>query len=84
MRNEVQQYRDNGITDTGKISTAMKVAQETGLSAQELSYAMKLADNIGKSGWNDPKIREDYKNRYKDAIPGTNGEKIWNSIENFL
>ena len=45
---------------------------------------MKLAENIGRSGWNDPKVREDFKNRYKSAIPGANGEKIWNLIENFV
>lgn len=80
IRNAVQTYRDNGITDTSKIKTAMK----SGLSAQEGAYAIKLADMIGRSGWNNPKTREDFEKRYKSAIPGANGDKIWNSIESLL
>ena len=80
MRRQIQTYRDSGITDTSKISTAMK----TGLSAQEGAYAVKLAGIIGRSGWNDPKTRKDFERRYRSAIPGPNGDKIWNSIEKLL
>lgn len=80
IRNAVQTYRDNGITDTSKIKTAMK----SGLTPQEGAYAVKLADMIGRSGWNNPKTREDFEKRYKSAIPGASGDKIWKSIESLL
>ena len=80
MRNVVQVYRDSGITDTGKIATAMK----SGLSPQEGAYAIKLAEMIGRSGWNNPSTRKDFETRYKSKIPGGNGNKIWNSIEDLL
>ena len=81
MRNAVQVYRDNGITDTGKIQTAMK----SGLSEQEGAYAIKLAQMIGRDGWNDPAKRADFEKRYKSSMPqGANTEKIWNSIESLL
>ncbi len=80
IRNAVQTYRDNGITDTSKIKSAMK----EGLSPQEGAYAIKLAGMIGRSGWNNPKTREDFEKRYKSAIPGASGDKIWKSIESLL
>ena len=76
----MQTYRDNGITDTSKIKSAMK----EGLSPQEGAYAIKLAGRIGRSGWNNPKTREDFEKRYKSAIPGASGDKIWKSIESLL
>lgn len=81
MRNAVQVYRDNGITDTGKIAGAMK--QE--LTPQEGAYAIKLAEMIGRSGWNNPKTREDFEKRYKNNMPaGADADKIWKSIESLL
>ena len=80
MRNAVQVYRDSGITDTGKIAAAMK----SGLNPQEGAYAIKLAEMIGRSGWNNPSTRKDFEARYKKQIPGKNGDKIWNSIEGLL
>lgn len=80
IRNAIQTYRDNGVTDTDKIKSAMK----KGLTPQEGAYAIRLADKIGRSGWNNPKTREDFEKRYRTAIPGDNGDKIWNSIESLL
>ena len=81
MRNAVQVYRDNGITDTGKITGAMK----QGLKPQEGAYAIKLAEMIGRSGWNNPKTREDFEKRYKNNMPaGADADKIWRSIESLL
>ena len=80
LRNAVQVYRDSGVTDTGKISAAMKA----GLNPQEGAYAIKLAGMIGRSGWNNPSTRKDFESRYKTQIPGNSGDKIWNSIENLL
>ena len=80
MRNAVQTYRDNGITDTNKIVAAMK----KGLTPEEGAYAIKLADMITRSGWNNPTTRKDFETRYKSKIPGANGDKIWNSIEDLL
>ena len=83
MKKAVQVYRDNGITDTEKISTAMKLK----LEPEEGAYAIRLAENIGRSGWNNKNVREDYEKRYKSQIPsgpGFSGDKIWNSIEALL
>lgn len=81
MRNAVQTYRDNGITDTSKISTAMQLK----LTPQEGAYAIRLAENIGRSGWNNKNVREDYEKRYRSQIPaGIRGDEIWKSIEYLL
>lgn len=82
MKKAVQTYRDNGITDTSKITSAMKM----GLSPEEGAYAIRLAGIIGRSGWNNPKTREDFERRYKANIPNNNGRAnaIWNSIESLL
>ena len=81
MRNILQTYRDNGVTDTGKIATAMK----TGLTPQEGAYAIKLANIIGRNGWNNPNTRKDFEARYKNHMPAeANVDKIWNSIESLL
>lgn len=81
MRNAIQVYRDNGITDTNKIKAAMK----SNLSPQEGAYAVRLAEMIGRSGWNNPKTREDFKKRYSQHMPaGADANRIWNSIEDLL
>ena len=81
MRNAVQTYRDNGITDTTKISTAIQLD----LTPQEGAYAIRLAENIGRSGWNNKNVREDYEKRYRSQIPaGIRGDKIWDSMEYLL
>ena len=82
MRNAVQVYRDSGITDTSKIRAAMNA----GLSPQEGAYAIKLADMIGRSGWNNKNVRDDFERRYRGSIPNTNGraDAIWNSIDQLL
>ena len=81
IRNDVQRYRDSGITDTAKISTAMKA----GLTPQEGAYAIKLAEMIGRSGWNNPSTRRDFESRYRSSIPtGGRADAIWNSIEDLL
>ena len=81
MKNAVQAYRDSGITDTGKITAAMKL----NLSPQEGAYAIKLAEMIGRSGYNNKNVREDFEKRYRSSIPaGPSGDRIWNSIESLL
>lgn len=82
MKKAVQVYRDNGITDTTKISTAMKL----GLSPEQGAYAIRLAENIGRSGWNNKNVRDDYEKRYRANIPfeSNAANKVWNSIEDLL
>lgn len=81
MKKQVQTYRDNGITDTHKISTAMRLFDDP----REGAYAIRLAENIGRSGWNNKNVREDYEKRYRASIPsGLTADKIWNSIEDLL
>lgn len=81
MKEAVQVYRDNGITDTSKISDAIQL----GLSPREGAYAIRLAENIGRSGWNNKNVRDDYEKRYRANIPsGLVADKIWNSIEKLL
>lgn len=86
MKKAVQTYRDNGITDTKKISTAMRLFD----NPQEGAYAIRLAENIGRSGWNNKNVRDDYEKRYRAKIPSSisgskiDGNKIWNSLEDLL
>ena len=79
LRDTVQKYRNSGITDTKKITTGIRA----GLDPEDAIYAIKLAENIGKEDWENPTIRADYQERYKEVL-GDSADVIWDNIDKFF
>ena len=74
LQEEVQIYRQAGITDDKQIMNAM----EMGLTPTEGVYTIQLASGISKSNWNKRKTRENYLDKFRTALhdKGVNDDQI--------
>lgn len=74
LQEEVQIYRQAGITDDKQIMNAM----EMGLTPTEGVYTIQLASRISKSNWNKRKTRENYLDKFRTALhdKGVNDDQI--------
>ena len=64
LQEEVQVYRQAGITDDKQIVSMMKM----GLKPVEGVYAIQLASRISKKNWNKQSVREDYLTKFRNAL----------------
>lgn len=86
IQREIQTYRNSGITDNKKITKAMKMK----LSAEEGTYAIKLAEIVGEKGWNNPRVQASLRKQYTKALSKEKGldqnqiEKIWDAVPKIL
>lgn len=64
LQEEVQVYRQAGITDDKQIISMMKM----GLKPVEGVYAIQLASRISKTNWNKQSVREDYLTKFRNAL----------------